>query len=346
MNSDDKLSNEQSEQLLPLDFIDSDNDKKTTVNTTKESQNKKIEVPKDNVKTKQTQVASSEKTNQEKIQPDLILSKPKKLSNQTVKTTENKNQVNTSKEDTKETNTTEKPSKPKVITPDIQKKTVKNKSTQNKPTTVSQKKQQKPLTSIKISSNSSLGQILREARIRKNLSVEQIAQSTKIKKKFIIALEEEKYDLLPAKVYISAYIRSLSALYDIPADSVLCKIPKESKQNQLPDDLINHIQEGKQVNEKEEEKIKKFFKVAAIAICTIIILIIAISYWPSKKQISTQANQVESTTNENTQSDIENSNNQELKHTTNNLKSISSDDLKVFIYPKPFTMTHAEIPQN
>ena len=345
MNSDDKSSREQSEQLLPLDFIDSSNNKteKKIEDKIPELNKEKKEPSLNNLKNTTMASAKNKKGKQNIIK----LSKPKKFSQKTEGTHET---VEKSLNQNKKTNSSAPfPAKPRVINPAGVKKTtpLNNEQQLKKQSKDSTKKnsQEKPLASIKISSDSSLGQILREARIRKKLSIEQIAQSTKIKKKFITALEEEKYDQLPAKVYISAYIRTLSAIYEIDPKIVLDKIPKESQHNHIPDDLINHIQEGKQVNTKEEEKIKKIITIASIAIASIIVLIIIIAIWPSKKQTSAKiANTATSNTEQMNQQMSKNPSNTSSNHS--NFNTVTSDDLKIFIYPKPFTMTHAEIPQN
>ena len=377
MNSDDKSLQEQSEQLLPLDFIDSDNDKleKTTQQEKVTQPEKKIEAenitkekkeakdqPLDNSTNNTSEKDTEDKLNTIKLdkQNTIKLDKPKTIkldkpkitsqkTDETPITAEKSSEDKSSEKNKEEATPTPSPAKPRVINPAGVKKTtplIKEKKLDKKSDTSNKKNnQEKPLASIKINSDSSLGQILREARIRKKLSVEQIAQSTKIKKKFITALEEEKYDLLPAKVYISAYIRSLTAIYDIDPKTVLDKIPQESKHNHIPDDLINHIQEGKQVNSKEEEKIKKIITIAGIAIASIIILIIIIAVWPSKKHPSaTIAETSAPNTEQENQQGVENHGNTSSNHS--NFNTVTSDDLKIFIYPKPFTMTHAEIPQN
>lgn len=52
--------------------------------------------------------------------------------------------------------------------------------------------------------------ILKKARLAAGLDVADVARALNIRKKYIIALEEEKYHELPAKVYIRGYLRLYS----------------------------------------------------------------------------------------------------------------------------------------
>ncbi|MCX8012266.1 MAG: helix-turn-helix domain-containing protein, partial [Desulfobacterota bacterium] len=54
----------------------------------------------------------------------------------------------------------------------------------------------------------SLGELLRSAREKKNISLDDIANATKISKNILIALEDEKYELLPSKVFVKGFLRS------------------------------------------------------------------------------------------------------------------------------------------
>jgi cytoskeletal protein RodZ len=52
-----------------------------------------------------------------------------------------------------------------------------------------------------------LGEVFREGRYRLNLSLDQAEAETKIRKKYLIALEEDDYSALPAPVYAHGFIQ-------------------------------------------------------------------------------------------------------------------------------------------
>jgi cytoskeleton protein RodZ len=53
-----------------------------------------------------------------------------------------------------------------------------------------------------------IGNSLREARLRHDLDFPQIEQATKIRGKYLRALEEEQFEVLPAETYVKGFLRS------------------------------------------------------------------------------------------------------------------------------------------
>src|SRR6266487_3770553 len=55
-----------------------------------------------------------------------------------------------------------------------------------------------------------IGNSLREARLRQGLDFPEIEQTTKIRAKYLRALEDEQFEVLPAQTYIKGFLRSYS----------------------------------------------------------------------------------------------------------------------------------------
>ena len=53
-----------------------------------------------------------------------------------------------------------------------------------------------------------IGNSLREARLRQQLDFPEIEQATKIRAKYLRALEDEQFELLPAQTYVKGFLRS------------------------------------------------------------------------------------------------------------------------------------------
>jgi cytoskeletal protein RodZ len=53
-----------------------------------------------------------------------------------------------------------------------------------------------------------IGNSLREARLRQGLDFPQLEQSTKIRGKYLRALEEEQFEVLPAQTYVKGFLRT------------------------------------------------------------------------------------------------------------------------------------------
>ena len=53
-----------------------------------------------------------------------------------------------------------------------------------------------------------IGNSLREARLRQSLELTEAELATKIRGKYLRALEEEQFDLLPAQTYVKGFLRT------------------------------------------------------------------------------------------------------------------------------------------
>jgi transcriptional regulator with XRE-family HTH domain len=107
--------------------------------------------------------------------------------------------------------------------------------------------------------NASVGQILQEARVSMDLALQEVEAKTRIKKSFLEAIEKDDMKTLPAMCYVSAYIKTLSQLYRIPADttaSLLASIKEKQNEQHVPSELLQSLEQDKHVNHGEEEKIK------------------------------------------------------------------------------------------
>ncbi|MFH0809705.1 MAG: helix-turn-helix transcriptional regulator [Pseudomonadota bacterium] len=73
-----------------------------------------------------------------------------------------------------------------------------------------------------------LGGCLQAERLRNRLSVEQVAKATKINPYYIKAMERDDLHLLPARIYVKGYIRSVCALLGLEATDFYSMLPSEA----------------------------------------------------------------------------------------------------------------------
>ncbi len=55
-----------------------------------------------------------------------------------------------------------------------------------------------------------IGSTLREARVRRNLSLQQVEEDTKIRAKYVQAMENEDFDIMPGPTYVKGFLRTYS----------------------------------------------------------------------------------------------------------------------------------------
>ncbi len=76
---------------------------------------------------------------------------------------------------------------------------------------------------------SGLGDRLKKEREMRGVSLDEIAKATRINKKFLAALEENDFDVLPAPVFVTGFLRSYASHLGVDADSLVAEYEKIKK---------------------------------------------------------------------------------------------------------------------
>lgn len=66
-----------------------------------------------------------------------------------------------------------------------------------------------------------MGTTLREARVRRSLTLQQVEEDTKIRVKYLQAMENEDFDLMPGPTYAKAFLRTYSTYLGLDANVML-----------------------------------------------------------------------------------------------------------------------------
>lgn len=74
-----------------------------------------------------------------------------------------------------------------------------------------------------------VGSILKDARLAKNLSYDQIEAATKIRAKFLEAIEEDDYTTLPSIAYAKGFVKNYGEFLGIPAGTILAFFRRQNK---------------------------------------------------------------------------------------------------------------------
>lgn len=74
-----------------------------------------------------------------------------------------------------------------------------------------------------------IGSILREARERKNQSIQNAVEATKIRSKYLLALENGQFDLIPGQVYVKGFLRSYAKFLGLDGEELVNRLKAEAK---------------------------------------------------------------------------------------------------------------------
>jgi len=84
----------------------------------------------------------------------------------------------------------------------------------------------------------SVGSILRDARLEKRISLEDVEKATKIRRKFLEAIENDSYTIIPSIAYAKGFVKNYSEYLGLDSQITLAFFRRQShevsRQNLLP----------------------------------------------------------------------------------------------------------------
>ena len=128
-----------------------------------------------------------------------------------------------------------------------------------------------------------LGQLLREARLEKGLSLEEVEDLTKIRKRYLQAIEDGQYKVLPGPFYVRAFVKNYAEIVGLDPDQVL-----RIYRNVIPDpgaEAQNEVYS--QPRRRRNVSTEKWSKIAStlVFICFLIVIIGVIYYYQEKNHL-------------------------------------------------------------
>ncbi|MBI4066471.1 helix-turn-helix domain-containing protein [Candidatus Gottesmanbacteria bacterium] len=75
-----------------------------------------------------------------------------------------------------------------------------------------------------------VGSILREARLAKKLTYDQVEAATKIRAKFITAIEADDYRSLPSLGYAKGFVKNYGEFLEIPTETIMAFFRRQTKE--------------------------------------------------------------------------------------------------------------------
>ncbi|MDM5198935.1 DUF4115 domain-containing protein [Fictibacillus enclensis] len=122
-----------------------------------------------------------------------------------------------------------------------------------------------------------LGNFLREKRDEKGFSLEQLQTETKIQKRYLQAIEEGRYEVLPGSFYARAFIKNYSETVGLNYEEVFerfeSEIPKAEKE---PTEFIPRSERNKQSLDGGESVFKTWLP---IVLFSVVILAVLVGVW-------------------------------------------------------------------
>ena len=144
------------------------------------------------------------------------------------------------------------------------------------------------------------GQLLAAARNEKGMTVEEVAAITLIRADYITALEDDNTSHLPPIIFVKAYVRSLSKLYNLNDESIAMLkelLAELEPAADVPEKVVDELNKNVQINEEEARKVQLtgYYILGTLAFLLILIISLTI-YFVAVKGKNVQQTSVSNTT--------------------------------------------------
>lgn len=124
---------------------------------------------------------------------------------------------------------------------------------------------------------SELGETLRQARIKQGISLDELEEKTKIRKRYLEAIEEQNFDILPGNFYVRAFIKNYAEAINLNPDDIL-ELYKNVIPARTPETTIETISRRRPTRKQQNiERISKW--AAGILMVSFLLLIVFLIYY-------------------------------------------------------------------
>ena len=106
-----------------------------------------------------------------------------------------------------------------------------------------------------------VGEILKNAREKKGLTIESLEKKTRIVSRYIEALENNEFDKLPGEIYVKGFIKTISDKLLLDSDKVLERYNLQINEDRFEEDLYKSDKNAKPTKKDKESKTKKEKKI-------------------------------------------------------------------------------------
>lgn len=138
-----------------------------------------------------------------------------------------------------------------------------------------------------------IGERLKEAREEQGISLDTLQEQTKIQKRYLLAIEEENFDILPGTFYARAFIKEYAQAVGLDADEIIAEhegelpTPEEESSAQY-----TRIQQSRKDNQSGRNRaIFSFIPALIVALLVIGIVVLAWNFIIQKPSSNDEVNQ-------------------------------------------------------
>ena len=128
----------------------------------------------------------------------------------------------------------------------------------------------------------SIGKTLRDARVAKGYTLDDLQKTTKIQKRYLIAIEDDDFDSLPGEFYVRAFVKQYADSVDLNGNDLLSeyetKLP-DTHSAEYVDRVNGDNPESRSAQRKVDERNSRIRHYIPIVTISIVVLLILVAIW-------------------------------------------------------------------
>lgn len=141
-----------------------------------------------------------------------------------------------------------------------------------------------------------IGTKLKEARVEQNLSLESVQETTKIQKRYLVAIEEGNFHILPGKFYARAFIKEYATAVGLDPNELLDEYQEEIPKTEVDNtEQYTRIQRSRRDTNSSRNSVNFSLFPTIIVVLLIIGILFAAYYFYSKTMSNDPSDTVDTT---------------------------------------------------
>ncbi|HVY66523.1 MAG TPA: helix-turn-helix transcriptional regulator, partial [Gammaproteobacteria bacterium] len=128
---------------------------------------------------------------------------------------------------------------------------------------------EQPAAETAASASPNLGQILRDARVAKDLTIEQIATELRIEARQLAALEDNRFEQIGVPVFVKGYVRQYAQRLGLDQRSLMEMYGRQAKLEEV------QIQPSKTIKLRDERQIT----VWVVSVLVLLLIAVGLAVW-------------------------------------------------------------------
>ncbi|MBW1605798.1 RodZ domain-containing protein [Lactobacillus sp. Sy-1] len=126
----------------------------------------------------------------------------------------------------------------------------------------------------------SIGKTLHDARVEKGLTIDDLQNNTKIQKRYLIAIDDDKFDELPGEFYVRAFVKQYADAVGLDGTELLKQFDASLPETQNPE-YVDKVSEDKIASRTAQRKvddrnmtIRRYIPVTIISVAAVLVVLV------------------------------------------------------------------------